>query len=132
MQIEKLHTALKYYMLPTLLVVSQSVFAAGIFIPRPSPGLIANADKGKILFQENCARCHGVDLKGTDQGPPMLHRVYLASHHSDAAFQLAVKNGVMPHHWPFGKMPAVPTLTADDVAHIIAYVRGEQFKAGIK
>ena len=127
-----LHRQMKYWALPVLLVLSYSTVAEPMRIPRPSAGLVVDAGKGKMLFAENCASCHGADLKGTKKGPAMLHRVYEPSHHGDISFQFAVQNGVGAHHWPFGDMPAVPGLTPDDVAHIIAYVRGEQVKAGIK
>ncbi len=100
-------------------------------VPQPSPGLMPNAARGKALYDERCASCHGADLKGTDQGPPFLHRIYEPSHHGDAAFQLAVRNGVRAHHWKFGDMKPVPALSADDVAHIVAYVRSLQRRAGI-
>lgn len=100
-------------------------------IPKPSPGLMPNPAVGKKLFAANCASCHGQDLNGSDKGPPMLHKVYETSHHSDIAFQLAVKNGVRAHHWQFGDMAPVPGLTPDDVAHITAFIRMEQRKVGI-
>lgn len=101
-------------------------------IPRPSAGLMPNPAMGKKLFSANCASCHGADLKGGEKGPAMLHKVYEPSHHSDVAFQLAVKNGVRAHHWQFGDMAAVPGLTPDDVAHITAFIRMEQRKVGIQ
>ncbi len=104
-------------------------------VPAPSAGLMPNPTKGKTLFAQKCASCHGVDLKGrdtgTDKGPSFLHRVYEPSHHGDAAFQNAVANGVRAHHWKFGNMPAVAGVTPDDVAHITAYIRMEQRKVGI-
>lgn len=62
----------------------------------------------------------------------MLHKVYQPSHHSDMAFQMAVKNGSRAHHWNFGDMKPVEGVTADEVAHITAYVRMQQRKAGIR
>lgn len=122
-----------FWMLSTMLgALSLTARAEGARFPLPSPGLMPNPVAGKVLYEQNCASCHGVDLKGSDQGPPFLHRVYEPSHHADLAFQLAVKNGVRAHHWRFGDMKPVPGLTPDDVAHIIAYVRAEQRKAGIR
>ena len=100
--------------------------------PKPSPGLMPNPATGKALYEKNCAACHGVDLKGSDKGPPFFHRVYEPSHHGDVAFQLAAKNGVRAHHWQFGDMKPVPGITPDEVAHITAYIRAEQRKAGIR
>lgn len=91
-----------------------------------------NPAVGKALFAKHCAACHGGDLKGSDKGPPLLHRIYEPSHHADAAFQLAAKNGVRAHHWQFGDMAPLPQVTPDHVAHITAYVRIEQRKVGIE
>lgn len=117
-------------------LASQSLQAQGWQVPQPSPGLMPNAAAGKKLFEKHCAACHGIDLMGNDKGekkgPPLLHKIYEPSHHGDAAFQLAAKNGVVAHHWKFGDMVPVPQVTPDDVAHITAYVRSEQHKVGIR
>jgi mono/diheme cytochrome c family protein len=42
--------------------------------------------KGQMLFEKNCSSCHGVDLNGSDKGPPLLHPYYIPSHHGDASF----------------------------------------------
>ncbi len=109
-----------------------SLAHAGTPIPAPSPDLKPRPIVGKALYERNCARCHGVDLKGSKQGPPMLSPIYRPGHHSDAAFQMAVANGARAHHWPFGDMKPVPGVSADDVAHITAYVRLRQRKVGIE
>lgn len=120
-------------MLPYLmLLLATSAQAQGWQIPQPTPGLMPNPGVGKPIYEKNCSTCHGVDLKGSDKGPPMLNKVYEPSHHSDLAFQLAVKNGVQAHHWRFGNMPPVPQVTPDDVAHVTAYIRAEQRKVGIR
>lgn len=106
--------------------------AQSMHIPKPSEHLMPNPALGKKLFAANCASCHGADLKGTDKGPAMLHKVYEPSHHGDAAFQMAAKYGVRAHHWQFGDMKPVPAVTPDEVAHITAYVRMEQRKVGIR
>lgn len=119
-----------------LLAISVSVAAQGWQVPQPSPGLMPNPATGRALFEKSCTACHGADLKGSEngpqKGPPLVHRIYEPSHHGDAAFQLAVRNGVRAHHWPFGDMAPLPQLSPDDVAHITAYVRAEQRKAGIR
>ncbi|MCL4757860.1 MAG: c-type cytochrome [Rhodocyclaceae bacterium] len=100
--------------------------------PRPSTGLMPNPVVGKPLYETHCAACHGIDLKGSEAGPPMLHKIYEPSHHSDAAFQIAAAQGVRAHHWKFGDMAPVPGLTPDDVAHITAYIRMHQRRVGIR
>ena len=123
---------IKKLVLVVMTVSSISVSGQGWEIPKQSLGLKPDAQAGKSLFNSQCAACHGADLKGTAKGPPFLHRIYLASHHSDMAFQIAVKNGVRSHHWQFGDMPPIPLVTPDSVAHIIAYIRREQQKAVIE
>ena len=117
-------------LLATLL--AGSAMAQGMQVPKPSAGLMPNPNIGKPLFDTHCASCHGADLEGSDKGPPMLHKAYQPSHHPDMAFQMAVKNGSRAHHWNFGDMKPVEGVTADEVAHITAYVRMQQRKAGIR
>lgn len=114
------------------LMMAATAVAQGMKVPRPSPGLMPNPTMGKPLFEKHCASCHGVQLDGSDKGPPLVHRIYEPSHHGDIAFQLAVKNGSRAHHWQFGDMPPVTGVTPDEVAHITAYVRMHQRRAGIR
>ena len=120
----------------TLLVAAALIVhaasAQSMAVPQPSRGLMPNPAAGKALYEKNCASCHGVDLEGSKEGPPFLHSYYVPSHHGDAAFQIAVKNGAQAHHWQFGDMQAVPGLSPDEVAHITAYVRAQQRRAGLK
>jgi mono/diheme cytochrome c family protein len=88
--------------------------------------------QGRALFDAHCVACHGAMGLGTEQGPPLVHRVYRPLHHGDEAFQIAVARGVRAHHWRFGDMPAVPGLTRDDVAAVIGYIRWLQRTAGIE
>jgi len=91
----------------------------------------AAALAGATLFDANCALCHGERAAGTEQGPPLVHRVYEPGHHPDAAFYRAVEFGVMSHHWEFGNMAPVPGVSKTDVAKIVAYVRKLQRADGI-
>ena len=62
---------------------------------------------------------------------PLIYAAYEPSHHSDEAFQMAVRNGVRAHHWPFGNMPPIEGLTRADVQYIVRYVREVQRENGI-
>ena len=86
---------------------------------------------GEQLFDRNCAGCHGPKAGGTDKGPPLAHRTYEPSHHSDQSFHLAVRNGVAAHHWRFGNMPPQPQVTEPDVRAIVGYVRWVQRETGV-
>lgn len=94
--------------------------------------LSSEATIGQRIFEASCADCHGVDATGQNGvAPPLIHRTYEPSHHSDEAFQIAVRNGVRAHHWPFGDMPPVQGLTRADVQYIARYIREVQQENGI-
>jgi mono/diheme cytochrome c family protein/predicted nucleic acid-binding Zn ribbon protein len=97
-----------------------------------TPAQPAAADGGAAVFGRKCAVCHGREAKGSDKGPPLVHKIYEPSHHADVAFYLAVRQGVRAHHWPFGDMPAVDGVNEEQIAGIVAYVRGLQKAAGIE
>jgi mono/diheme cytochrome c family protein len=88
--------------------------------------------EGEQLYDANCARCHGLYGRGTELGPALVHRVYEPRHHGDEAFHLAVRSGVIAHHWRFGNMPPVPHVSPEQVDQIIGYVRWMQREAGIE
>lgn len=87
---------------------------------------------GETTFNANCAACHGKQAVGTDHGPPLVHKVYEPNHHGDQAFQYAAANGVRSHHWQFGNMPKIESVTPGDVDQIVKYVRWLQRQAGIQ
>lgn len=94
--------------------------------------LSANAKLGKTIFESACAKCHGKNAAGQNGiAPPLVHKIYEPSHHSDMAFVLAAQNGVRSHHWSFGDMPSVEGVTQGDVKMIVAYVRELQRANGI-
>ena len=87
---------------------------------------------GKNIFELKCQSCHGINAAGLHEiGPPLVHKIYEPSHHSDLSFYRAVALGVKAHHWPFGNMAAVEGLTQGDVKAIISYVRELQKENGI-
>jgi mono/diheme cytochrome c family protein len=87
--------------------------------------------RGKALFERNCMECHGPGAKGSDKGPPLVHRLYEPNHHADVAFILAVQRGVKEHHWNFGDMASLPGVSRDQTSLIVVYLRDLQRKAGI-
>ena len=89
------------------------------------------AREGEELFDANCSVCHGENATGTNQGPPLVDRIYHPGHHTDHSIRNAVSNGVKQHHWGFGDMAPVAGVSSDDVEEIICYIRELQRAGGI-
>ena len=52
------------------------------------------ARAGEKLFNANCSVCHGMGAAGTNQGPPLVDRIYHPGHHPDFSIRNAVRQGV--------------------------------------
>jgi mono/diheme cytochrome c family protein len=87
---------------------------------------------GAPLFAARCASCHGSDLRGTDVGPSLLSQIYEPSHHPDDSFRAAIQDGVTPHHWHFGPMPAIAGLDDAEITAIITHIREVQEREGFE
>ena len=107
---------------------SDKVTASGNTPLPPTPD---EFQTGEQKFNNHCSRCHGAQGKGTDNGPPLVHKIYEPNHHGDFAFQRAAAQGVRAHHWQFGNMPKIDGVTPEDVNDIIQYIRWLQRQAGI-
>jgi len=107
--------------------------------PASPPAILASTEKplpaelkeGETKFNTFCSRCHGPQGQGTNQGPPLVHKIYEPNHHADIAFQRAAAQGVRAHHWQFGNMPKIEGVVPEDVSQVIAYIRWLQRQAGI-
>ena len=95
------------------------------------PPLPSEYAKGIDLYSKYCAKCHGENASGTDNGPPFVHKIYEPNHHGDMSVRLAVQKGVRAHHWKFGDMPFIPGVSEKDVDEIVEYVRWLQRQAGV-
>lgn len=102
--------------------------AAQIVVPQ----LTASAALGEEFFTARCAACHGARAAGSKNGPPLIHPLYVPSHHGDYAFVSAARNGVKAHHWRFGDMKPVADVSDAQLGWIIAYVREVQRANGIE
>jgi mono/diheme cytochrome c family protein len=91
----------------------------------------AELQPGEAKFHAHCSACHGPQGAGTQQGPPLVHKIYEPNHHGDAAFQRAAIFGVKAHHWEFGNMPKIDGVTPAEVEQITGYIRWLQRQAGI-
>ena len=95
------------------------------------PQLPQDAKRGEVAFGNFCIECHGQNASGTDKGPPLVHRIYTPSHHSNVSFVRAVTLGARQHHWLFGNMAPLPQVERKEIDLIIIYIRELQKANGI-
>jgi cytochrome c oxidase cbb3-type subunit III len=91
------------------------------------PAVIA---RGKGLYESNCAACHGIDLRGGQQGGPNLLRSQLVLGDKEGEQIIPVVQRGRPNP-PAGAppMPAFP-LPVDDIKAIAEYFHSMLAKAG--
>lgn len=89
-------------------------------------GLSDKALTGQRMFNQTCASCHGLNAGGSESGPPLIHSIYNAGHHSNKAFYRAVTQGSRQHHWSFGDMPPQTTVGFTQMTFILAFIREAQ------
>ena len=93
-------------------------------LANPVPDTVSSVDAGAVLYQANCARCHGVDGLGggvdagtTEVAPPNLRSGHL-NQHSDADIYIWISSGLP------GGMPAWSgTLSETDRWNLVNYLR---------
>ena len=92
------------------------------------PGDPAVIERGKALYGIRCAGCHGVDLRGGDQGGPNLLRseIVLMDQKGEGIMPI-VQNGRQSAGMP--GMPPVP-LPPDDILAVAEYLHSVLANAG--
>ena len=128
---DRMSTRLPQHLVSLIAAISLALAACNVATDAVDDGLPADIENGAQVFAANCAACHGSGANGTVLGPPLLDDVYSSSHHSDAAFEVAIRVGAAQHHWKFGPMPRQHGLTAGGIRDVIAFVRQLQLDAGI-
>ncbi len=117
-----------------LTLVLCAVAACDSSQPKPAAGagaVPAELQAGESKYNVHCSACHGPQAAGTQQSPPLVHKIYEPNHHGDAAFLRAAEFGVKAHHWEFGNMPKIEGVSPADVEQITRYIRWLQRQAGI-
>lgn len=86
----------------------------------------ADADKGKAVYTANCMACHGTAADG--KGPAAMALDPKPTDFTAAAFWDGKENAAIKKVIKTGKpgtpMAPFPQLSDDDVANVIAYLRG--------
>jgi cytochrome c oxidase cbb3-type subunit 3 len=92
--------------------------------PLADPAVI---DRGRALYGVNCTACHGVDLRGGDQGGPnLLRSAVVLTDQKGENILAVVRSG---QQGPTGTMPAFQ-LPDGDVVAIAEYVHSVLARAG--
>jgi mono/diheme cytochrome c family protein len=76
----------------------------------------AQAERGHTMYMQNCSRCHGVNLSGTYEIPPLVGRFmpYYSGSSLDALFDYV--STAMPLDHPGALSPSI---NADIVAYLL-------------
>lgn len=123
---------------PATPIVNTAMHGAGAAAPAQAadsiivPSFSQAALSGEQFFNQFCSACHGKNAAGTNQGPPLLHQLYVPGHHGDASIRSAALNGVTAHHWRFGNMPPVEGIQEEHIGWITKYLRELQAANGIR
>jgi len=109
--------------LPERVPSGRAVFAE--VAPADVPGML---ERGKRLYADRCARCHGDDGEGRAPAAPALAASRAASMRSPIdPVRIVLYGGFPPgtagNPRPFGMPPFYQTFNNDDVASVLTYVR---------
>lgn len=106
----------------TLLIVSipgliqQAVSAQAASSTRDGAYTVEQAQQGKVLYQKQCATCHGETLEGIGKNPPLAGDVFLDKWTDQTLADLFMKvNTTMPASAP-------GTMTPDETSQVLAYI----------
>lgn len=133
--------------IPALAALSLTAAALAYFNSRSEPTAAyidpSNqmlVERGKVVYEQHCASCHGADLEGQPEWRQRLPSGRLPApphnetghtwHHPDAVLFDIVKNGLVPGRTaPTGyesDMPAyADKLPDDDIVAVLAYIKSQ-------
>jgi len=95
------------------------------------PPLTASGTRGQQVFAAACQSCHGVNASGGSRtGPPLVHPMYRSETYPDFVFKRAVREGKRDKNWRFGPMPAMDSLSEQQIDDVSAFVRALQTASG--
>src|SRR6266571_488592 len=131
----------RYSVLAVLIVLAAGVFYFGAGDRRRDESRIdvrdpAQVSRGRVVYEQRCAACHGQRLEGQANWRARLPNGRLLApphddtghtwHHPDEVLFAIVKNGLVPPYAPAGyesDMPAFgPVLADEDIRAVLAYI----------
>jgi len=106
-------------------VVLQAVFGQADSSTRDGVYTVAQAAQGKVLYQKQCANCHGATLEGGGKHVPLVGDQFWDKWTDQTMADLFMKtNTSMPASAP-------GTMTPDETSQVLAYILSvNKFQAG--
>lgn len=107
--------------------------------PRLAPEMLAGArtlvELGRKIYADRCARCHGEEGEGRfPAGPPLAGDRMVTMPQAADAIRILLFGGYPPgtrgNPRPFGMPPFYPSLSDDDLADVLTYIRMSWGNAG--
>jgi mono/diheme cytochrome c family protein len=94
--------------------------------PASIPIVMSN---GQQIYEDNCARCHGDQGAGQSTVAPALKNSRIVNmNHSIDLVRMVLYGGYAPgtelNPRPFGMPPFYPTLSSEQIASVLTYIRG--------
>ncbi|WP_198415435.1 c-type cytochrome [Sulfuriferula plumbiphila] len=121
-----------------------AAMATGIVLMRPDSSETGRTDtsvqrisRGKIVYEQHCASCHGAKLEGAPNWRQRLPGGRMPApphddsghtwHHPDEVLFGIVKSGVVPPYAPAGYLSDMPAfgsvLSDEEIGSVLAYIR---------
>jgi mono/diheme cytochrome c family protein len=107
--------------------VSHGVLAQADSSTRDGVYTAEQAKQGKVLYEKQCANCHGTTLEGKGKNVPLVGNVFLDKWTDQTMADLFMKtNATMPASAP-------GTMSTDETAEVLAYILSvNKFQPGQK
>jgi mono/diheme cytochrome c family protein len=97
-------------------LIQRALFAQAASSTRDGVYTAEQAQQGKALYQQQCAKCHGNALEGSGKNVPLTGDAFLDKWTDQTLADLFMKtNATMPASDP-------GTLTPDDTSRVLAYI----------
>src|SRR4051812_25565452 len=97
-------------------MIAAALLSAGAFALEQGPFVAEQSRSGRALYVANCAACHGPELKGAGEAPPLAGSTFLAAWGNRTTEELY---NLVKASMPYGNGNS---LDADTYRRIVAYV----------
>ncbi|HET9406385.1 MAG TPA: c-type cytochrome [Candidatus Sulfotelmatobacter sp.] len=84
---------------------------------KKSVSSLNEGNRGKGIFEQQCAICHGIDGLGGERAPDLVRRAAVRARSDKALFDV-IHEGI-----PQGGMPAFTEMAKEDIESVVAYLR---------